>query len=103
MVSTLRGKATIIASRGSRVTLFLRHKTVSTERAQNTEIPLQRDKVPLRFGSTRAKLARGSVRSAASGNMVSTLRGKATNTVSRGSRAQSIPGFTTSELPIPVL
>jgi hypothetical protein len=62
-----------------------RHKTVSTERAQHTEIPLPRDKEPLRFGSTRAKFARG--------NMVSTLRGKATNIASRGSRAQSIPGF----------
>jgi hypothetical protein len=44
-----------------------RHKSVSTERAQHTEIPLPRDKEPLRFGSTR-----GSVRSAARGNMVST-------------------------------
>jgi hypothetical protein len=93
MVSTLLGKAKIIASRGSRVTLFLSHKTVSTERAQNTEIPLQRDKVPLRFGSTRAKFPRGSLRSAARGNMVSTLRGKATNIASRGNRTQSIPGF----------
>jgi hypothetical protein len=70
-----------------------RHKTVSTERAQHTEIPLPRDKEPLRSGSTRAKFARGSVRSAARGNMVSTLRGKATNIASRGSRAQSIPGL----------
>jgi hypothetical protein len=62
-----------------------RHKTVSTERAQHTEIPLPRDKEPLRFGSTRAKFARG--------DMESTLRGKATNTASRGSRVQSIPGF----------
>jgi hypothetical protein len=62
------------------------HKTVSTERAQHTEIPLPWDKEPLRFGSTRAKLARG--------NMVSTLRGKATNIASRGSCAQSIPGLT---------
>jgi hypothetical protein len=60
-------------------------KTVSTERAQHTEIPLPRDKEQLRFGSTRAKFARG--------KMVSTLRGKATNIASRGSRAQSIPGF----------
>jgi hypothetical protein len=45
-----------------------RHMTVSTERAQHTEIPLPRDKEPLRFGSTGAKFARGSVRSAASGN-----------------------------------
>jgi hypothetical protein len=64
------------------------HKTVSTERAQHAEIPLPRDKEPLRFGS-----ARGSDRSAARGNMVSTLRGKATNIASPGSRAQSIPGF----------
>jgi hypothetical protein len=34
-------------------TLSLRHKTVSTERAQHTEIPLPRDKEPLRFDSTR--------------------------------------------------
>jgi hypothetical protein len=47
------------------VTLSLRHKTVSTETAQHTEIPLPRDKEPFRFGSTRAKFARGSVRSAA--------------------------------------
>jgi hypothetical protein len=56
---------------------------------------LARDKEPLRFGSTRAKFARGSVRYAARGNMVSTLRGKATSIASRGSRAQSIPGFNT--------
>jgi hypothetical protein len=74
------------------VTLSLRHKTASTERAQHTEIPLPRDKEPLRFGSTSVKFARGSVRSAARGNMVSTLQGKATNIASRGSRAQSIPG-----------
>jgi hypothetical protein len=37
-----------------------RHKVVSTERAQHTEIPLPRDKEPLLFGSTRAKFARGS-------------------------------------------
>jgi hypothetical protein len=37
--------------------------------------------------------SRGSVRSASRGNMVSTLRGKATNTASRGSRAQSIHGL----------
>jgi hypothetical protein len=49
-----------------------RHKTVSTERAQHTEIPLPRDKEALRFGSTRAKFARG--------NMVSTLRSKAIDT-----------------------
>jgi hypothetical protein len=61
------------------------HKTVSTERAQHTEIPLPRDKEPLRFGSTRAKFARG--------NMVSILRGKATNIASRGSRSQSIHGL----------
>jgi hypothetical protein len=36
-----------------------------------------------RFGSTRAKFARGSVRSAALGNVVSTLRGKATNIAAR--------------------
>jgi hypothetical protein len=41
----------------------------------------------LRFGSTRAN-----VRSAARGNMVSTLRGKAPNIASHGSRAQSIRG-----------
>jgi hypothetical protein len=35
-----------------------RHKTVSTERAQHTEIPLPRDKEPLRVGSTRAKFCR---------------------------------------------
>jgi hypothetical protein len=64
-----------------------RHKTVSTERAQHTEIPLPRDKESLRFGSTGAKFARGSVRSAARGNMLSTLRGKVTNIASRGSRA----------------
>jgi hypothetical protein len=69
------------------------HKTVSTERAQNTEIPFPRDKEPLRFGSKRAKFARGNVRSAAR-NIVSTLRGKARNTASRGSRAQPILGFT---------
>jgi hypothetical protein len=62
-----------------------RHKTVSTE--QHTEIPLPQGKEPLRFGSTRANFARGSVRSAARGNMVSTLRGKATNIASRRSRA----------------
>jgi hypothetical protein len=38
----------------------VRHKTVSIERAQRTEIALPRDKEPLRFGSTRAKFARGS-------------------------------------------
>jgi hypothetical protein len=43
--------------------------------------------------STLAKFARCSVRSVSLGNMVSTLRGKATNIASRGSRAQSIPGF----------
>jgi hypothetical protein len=73
--------------------LFLSHKTVSTERAQHTEISLPRDKEPFRFGSTRAKFARGSVRSAARDKMVATLRGKATNLASRGSRAQSIPGL----------
>jgi hypothetical protein len=36
---------------------------------------------------------RGSVRSAARGNMISTVRGKATHIASRGSRAQSIPGL----------
>jgi hypothetical protein len=55
---------------------------------------LPRVKKPLRFGSTRGKFARGSVLSAARSNMVSTLRGKATNIASRGSRAQSIPSFT---------
>jgi hypothetical protein len=50
-------------------------------------------KKPLRFGSTRAKFARGSIRSAALGNKVSTLRGKATNIASSGSRKQSIPGL----------
>jgi hypothetical protein len=64
-------------------TLFLRHKTVSTERTQHTVIPLPRDKEPLRFGSTRGKFVRG--------NMVSTLRGRTTNIASRGSRARSIP------------
>jgi hypothetical protein len=59
-----------------------RHKTVSTERAQHTEIHLPRYKEPLRFGSTRAKFARG--------NMVSTFP---MNIASRGSRAQSILGF----------
>jgi hypothetical protein len=53
------------------------HKTVSTEKAQHTEIPLPRNKEPLRFGSIRAKFARDSVRSAA-----------------RGSRVQLIPGIT---------
>jgi hypothetical protein len=71
-----------------------RHKTFLTERAQHTEIPLPREKEPLRFGSTHANLARGSIRSAARGNMVLTLRGKATNIASRGSRAQSILGLT---------
>jgi hypothetical protein len=70
-----------------------RYKTVSSERAQHTEIPLPLDKEPLRFGSARANFARGSVRSAARGNLVSTLRGKATNISSRGSRAQLVPGF----------
>jgi hypothetical protein len=42
-------------------TLFFSHKTVSTERAQDTEIPLPRDKEPLRFGSTRGKFARGNM------------------------------------------
>jgi hypothetical protein len=46
---------------------------------------LPRVKEPLRFGSTRAKFTRG--------NMVSTLRGKAMNIASRGSRTQSISGF----------
>jgi hypothetical protein len=41
----------------------------------------------------RHEFARGSGRSAACSNMVSTLRDKATNIVSRGSRAQSIPGL----------
>jgi hypothetical protein len=71
-----------------------RQKTVSTERAQQTEIPLPRDKESLRFGWTRAKFARGIVRCAARWNVVSTLRGKANNIASRGSRAQSIPGLT---------
>jgi hypothetical protein len=70
-----------------------RHKTVLTERAQHTEIPLPRDKEPLRFGSTGAKFARVCVRSAARGNMVSTLRGKATNIASLGSRVQLIHGL----------
>jgi hypothetical protein len=39
-------------------TLFLSHKTVSTERTQHTEIPLPRDKKPIRVGSTRTKFAR---------------------------------------------
>jgi hypothetical protein len=60
-----------------------RHKTVSIERVQHTEIPFPRDKEPLRFGPTRTKFARDSVRCAARGNMVSTLRGKATNIDSR--------------------
>jgi hypothetical protein len=41
------------------------------------------DKESFRFGSTGAKFARGSVRSAARGNMLSTLRGKATNIAAR--------------------
>jgi hypothetical protein len=45
---------------------------------RHTEIPLPRDKEPLRFGSTSAKFVRG--------NLVSTLPGKATNIASRGSR-----------------
>jgi hypothetical protein len=61
-----------------------RYKTVSTERAQHSEGPLPRDKEPLRFGSTRAKFTCGTVRSAA----LSTLRGKATNIASRGSRTK---------------
>jgi hypothetical protein len=73
-----------IEARQPRPAVDRRHKTVSTERAENTEIPLPRDREPLRFGSTRAEFARG--------NMVSTLRGKATNIVSSGGRAQSIPG-----------
>jgi hypothetical protein len=81
------------AACGCKSKLFLRHKTVSTEKAQHTEIPLPRDKEPLRFGSVRAKFVRGSVRSAAHGNMVSTLRDRARNIASRGSRAQSIPGY----------
>jgi hypothetical protein len=60
-----------------------RHKTVSTERAQHAEIPLPRVKEPLRFGSSRAKFEHGYVRSATRGNMVSTLRGKATNIATR--------------------
>jgi hypothetical protein len=74
-------------------TLFLTHKTVSTERAQHTEIPLPRDNKPLWFGSTRTKFARGSVRFAALGKVISSLRGKETNIASRGRRAQSITGF----------
>ena len=35
-----------------------RHKTASTERAHHIEIPLPRDKEPLRFGSTRHVRAR---------------------------------------------
>jgi hypothetical protein len=70
------------SKRGSHVP---RHKTVSTERAQNTEIPLPRDKELLRFDLTCAKFARS--------NIVSTLRGKATNIASRGSCAQLILGF----------
>jgi hypothetical protein len=81
------------AARGCCWTLFLRHKTVSTERAQHIEIPFQRDKEPLRFGSTRAKFVRG--------NMVSILRGKAMNTASRGSREQSIPGFKQKHFSVP--
>jgi hypothetical protein len=56
--------------------------------------PFAAGQKPLRFGSTRAKFARGNVRSAARGNMVSILLGKATNIASRGSHAQSIPGLT---------
>jgi hypothetical protein len=78
---------TSAAACGCWSTLFLRHKTVSTEGAQHTEIHLPRDKKPLRFGSTRSKFTRG--------NMVSTLRGKTTNIAWRGSRAQSIHGFNT--------
>jgi hypothetical protein len=74
-----------IEARQPRAAVDRRHKNASTERAQHTEIPLPRDKEPLRFGSTRAKFARG--------NMVSTLRGKTTNIVSRGSLAHSIPDF----------
>jgi hypothetical protein len=89
------------SKRGSRVRLLIdaipqfseRHKTVSTERAQQTEIPLLRVKEQLRFGSTGANFSPGSVRCAARGNMISTLRGKATNFVSRGSRAESISGL----------
>jgi hypothetical protein len=51
-------------------------------------------KKTLRFGSTHVKFARGSVRSTACSNMVSTLRGKATNIALGGSRAQSIPSLT---------
>jgi hypothetical protein len=73
-----------------------RHKTVSTERAQHTTIPLPRDKEPLRFGSKRAKFVLGSIRSATRGNMVSTLRSKATNFVARNRypalEAESTPG-----------
>jgi hypothetical protein len=65
--------------------LILSHKSVSTERAQHTEILLPRDKEPLRFGSTRAKFTRG--------NIVSTLRGKAINIASCGNHTQSILGL----------
>jgi hypothetical protein len=82
-----------IEARQPRAAVDRRHKTVSTERAQHTEIPLPRDREPFRFGWTRAKFVRGSVRFAARGNMVLTLRGKATNIASRGSRAQSILGL----------
>jgi hypothetical protein len=52
-----------IEARQPRTAVDRRHKTVSTERAQHTEIPLPRDKEPLRFGSTRAKFsARGNMR-----------------------------------------
>jgi hypothetical protein len=44
---------------------------------------------PFAVGSTRAKFTRG--------NMVSTLRGKATNIASRSSHAQSIPGLTRTD------
>jgi hypothetical protein len=75
-----------------------RHKTVSTERAQHTEILLPRDKQQPRFGSTRAKFAPVFV--LPRGNMVSTLRGKTTNIASRGSRAQSIPGLKGKVAPV---
>jgi hypothetical protein len=78
---------------GCRSTLFLSHKAISTERSQHTEIRSPRDKELLRFGATRAKFARVNVRSAPRCNMISTLRGKATNIASRDSRAPSIPGF----------
>jgi hypothetical protein len=47
-----------IEARQLRAAVDRRHKNVSTETAQHTEIPLPRDKEPLRFGSTRASFCR---------------------------------------------